>query len=364
MRRSIISEKPRMCVSGVRNSCETSAMRWLIACSRLSRRWAKPSSHTTSKSDQTAIATVNRPSPAYISGNTPDATKARTAPIPASRVQRPSVRASSTGMTRATASGEPQPPVPATNPATATNQAKMRPNAPQRRPLHGNKMNPVSAGANANAAAAATTWRSPPPKTPAIAAATTPAAQIQPAKASVAAIGAAFAPGVTACCVDTETWLASKRLLNALGERVPAMSRSRKRTHQSRIKEQKPMRSLAVWTTTAAVALLGVANAQTPASTEAGASNVDLQTAVTAYAAYQSDVSELRASTMRDAAGLESALDRVARHNRDALTRGWISYGANTAAQSPAFVQGVRDAAAYYGRDAVIWAVTVDPSYA
>lgn len=125
------------------------------------------------------------------------------------------------------------------------------------------------------------------------------------------------------------------------------------------------MRSLAVWTTTAVVALLGVANAQTPAATtEAGASNVDLQTAVTAYAAYQSDVSELRSSTMRDAASLESALDRVARHNRDALTRGWVAYGANTAAQSPAFVQGVRDAAAYYGRDAVIWAVSVDPSYA
>lgn len=123
------------------------------------------------------------------------------------------------------------------------------------------------------------------------------------------------------------------------------------------------MRNLAVWTTTAVVALLGVANAQTPASTEAVGSG-DLQTAVTAYAAYQSDVSELRASTMRDAAGLETALDRVARHNRDALTRGWVAYGANTAAQSPAFVQGVRDAAAYYGRDAVIWAVTVDPSYA
>ena len=76
------------------------------------------------------------------------------------------------------------------------------------------------------------------------------------------------------------------------------------------------MRSLAVWTTTAAVALLGVANAQTPASTEAGASNVDLQTAVTAYAAYQSDVSELRSSTMRDAAGLETALDRVGRQQR------------------------------------------------
>ncbi|GIK50798.1 MAG: hypothetical protein KJZ75_14630 [Hyphomonadaceae bacterium] len=117
------------------------------------------------------------------------------------------------------------------------------------------------------------------------------------------------------------------------------------------------MRSLTAWTTTAAVALLGgAASAQTP--------NGDLQSAVTAYAAYQNDVSELRASTPRDANSLEAALDRVARHNRDELTRGWIAYGAQTAAQSPAFVQGVRDAASYYGRDAVVWAVSVDPSYA
>jgi hypothetical protein len=125
------------------------------------------------------------------------------------------------------------------------------------------------------------------------------------------------------------------------------------------------MRRLAVWTTTAAVALLGVANAQTTASSdEPSAASGDLQTAVTAYAAYQNDVSELRASAIGNANQLEAALDRVARHNRDALTRGWIAYGASTASQSPAFVQGVRDAAAYYGRDAVIWAVTVDPSYA
>jgi hypothetical protein len=121
------------------------------------------------------------------------------------------------------------------------------------------------------------------------------------------------------------------------------------------------MRSLAVWTTTAAVALLGVANAQTPPAAEAA--NVDLQTAVTAYAAYHSDVSELRAGNMRTADDLERALDRVARHNRDELTRGWVAYGSSIASQSPAFVQGVREAAEYYGRDAVIWAVSVDPSY-
>jgi hypothetical protein len=121
------------------------------------------------------------------------------------------------------------------------------------------------------------------------------------------------------------------------------------------------MRSLAVWTTTAAVALFGVANAQTAADAPVDG---NLQTAVTAYAAYQNDVSELRAGSMRTADDLEHALDRVARHNRDQLTRGWVAYGSSIAAQSPAFVQGVRDAANYYGRDAVIWAVTVDPSYA
>lgn len=124
------------------------------------------------------------------------------------------------------------------------------------------------------------------------------------------------------------------------------------------------MRSLAVWTTTAAVALMGVANAQTAPAADASAQSTDLRTAINAYAAYQSDVGELRATTPRDANTLEAAIDRVAHHNRDALTRGWIAYGAQTAAQSQAYVQGVRDAAAYYGRDAVIWAVTVDPSYA
>ena len=85
---------------------------------------------------------------------------------------------------------------------------------------------------------------------------------------------------------------------------------------------------------------------------------------MSAYAAYQSDVTQLRTSDVRNADDLEQAIDTVARHNRDALTRGWIAYGSSIAAQSPAFVQGVRAAADYYGRDAVIWAVSVDPSYA
>jgi hypothetical protein len=46
------------------------------------------------------------------------------------------------------------------------------------------------------------------------------------------------------------------------------------------------MRSLAVWTTTAVVALLGVANAQTaaPAAADAATTGGDIHSAVTAYA--------------------------------------------------------------------------------
>lgn len=125
------------------------------------------------------------------------------------------------------------------------------------------------------------------------------------------------------------------------------------------------MRSLAAWTTTAAVALMGVASAQTAApAADATAQSADLRAAVSAYASYQNDVSELRSSDIHTNDDLEHALDRVGQHNRDALTRGWVAYGAQIATQSQPYVQGVRDAAAYYGRDAVIWAVTVDPSYA
>lgn len=132
------------------------------------------------------------------------------------------------------------------------------------------------------------------------------------------------------------------------------------------------LRSLGILTTTAAVALLGAASAQDGATNAAPAAGPapaaapsgSVREAMDAYAAYQSDVTHLRATRISSDRELESALDTVAHHNRDALTRGWVAYGGMTAAQSPAFVQGVRDAAQYYGRDAVIWAITADPRYA
>jgi hypothetical protein len=131
------------------------------------------------------------------------------------------------------------------------------------------------------------------------------------------------------------------------------------------------LRSLGILTTTAAVALLGAASAQdsttdapaaAPAPVAAPAGGV--RAAMDAYAAYQSDVTAMRAARVSSDADLENALNTVAHHNRDALTRGWVAYGGMTAAQSPAFVQGVREAAEYYGRDAVIWAISADPRYA
>ncbi|MES1203158.1 MAG: hypothetical protein ABUS57_17110 [Pseudomonadota bacterium] len=132
------------------------------------------------------------------------------------------------------------------------------------------------------------------------------------------------------------------------------------------------MRKLAVLTTLATTALLSAAHAQPaavattqPVVATASASNTNtLQGALTAYAEFHSDVSDLRAAHITTAADLETVIDTAARHNRDDLTRGWVAYGAMTAAQSPAFVQGVRDAAAYYGRDAVIRAIMTDPYYA
>lgn len=86
--------------------------------------------------------------------------------------------------------------------------------------------------------------------------------------------------------------------------------------------------------------------------------------AVKAYASYQNEINLLQSASLGTANDLEAALDRAAGYNRAALTRGWIAYGAMTAAQAPEFVRGVRDTAAHYGRDVMIRGLTLDPAYA
>ena len=85
--------------------------------------------------------------------------------------------------------------------------------------------------------------------------------------------------------------------------------------------------------------------------------------AAEAYAAYRGDVAALGQVQIQTTADLDRALDRAAGHNRNALSRGWIAYGALTAARSPAFAAGIDSVVRRYGRTAVLRALTRDPFY-
>ena len=89
-----------------------------------------------------------------------------------------------------------------------------------------------------------------------------------------------------------------------------------------------------------------------------------LQHAAQRYAIFQNDMSALKSGSIKSAEDLDRTLEVAAAHNRDALMRGWIAYGALTAAQSPEFAKGVRDTAAHYGNAAFIRGLTLDPGYA
>ena len=86
--------------------------------------------------------------------------------------------------------------------------------------------------------------------------------------------------------------------------------------------------------------------------------------ALDAYALYQSDVSALLDAEIGDAAAIDAALERAARHDPARVSRGWIAYGALTAAQSPAFAAGVRSRVRAAGRAPVIRQLRRDLSYA
>lgn len=106
----------------------------------------------------------------------------------------------------------------------------------------------------------------------------------------------------------------------------------------------------------ATVALLSVASAraQTNAVTEAAG----------AYALLQQDVTDLLDADIASAEALDLALERAARHDPARVSRGWIAYGALTAAQSPAFVAGVRSRVRSAGRAPVIRQLRRDLTYA
>jgi hypothetical protein len=125
------------------------------------------------------------------------------------------------------------------------------------------------------------------------------------------------------------------------------------------------MRAFVGSTLCAAVALIGVASAQVaPSPASPIISATPARDAMVSYAAFQADVTDLAARQISSAAELDAALDRVARHNREAYVRGWVAYGASVAAQSPEFVNGIREAAAQFGRDQVVGVISTHKSYA
>ncbi len=89
-----------------------------------------------------------------------------------------------------------------------------------------------------------------------------------------------------------------------------------------------------------------------------------LHQALDAYALYQTDITAMLDADNPDAAALDAALDRTARHDPARLAQGWLAYGALTAAQSPAWVNGVRSRVRAAGRPAVLRQLQRDMSYA
>jgi hypothetical protein len=89
-----------------------------------------------------------------------------------------------------------------------------------------------------------------------------------------------------------------------------------------------------------------------------------VEDALNAYALYQSDVTASLRAEINAASDLDAALERAARHDPARMSRGWIAYGALAAAQSPAFVSGVRSRVRAAGRAAVLRQLRRDLTYA
>src|SRR5262245_26167003 len=81
-----------------------------------------------------------------------------------------------------------------------------------------------------------------------------------------------------------------------------------------------------------------------PGPTQASAAPVVLESlwnAVQAYAAFQGEIDLVTGGSLQNAKDIARALDKAAALNRDQLTRGFIAYGALTAARNEQFVADV-----------------------
>lgn len=89
-----------------------------------------------------------------------------------------------------------------------------------------------------------------------------------------------------------------------------------------------------------------------------------LANSVQAYAAFQADIDLISGGSIQNAKDIERALDKAAAMNRDQLTRGFIAYGALTAARNEQFVADVRKTAAFYGKDRIVKSLMINQNYA
>lgn len=86
--------------------------------------------------------------------------------------------------------------------------------------------------------------------------------------------------------------------------------------------------------------------------------------ALEAYALYQSDVSVLLEIEVDGPRAINGALARVGRHDPARVSRGWMAYGALTAAQSPDFAAGIERSARERGRAELLRTLRRDVTYA
>lgn len=82
------------------------------------------------------------------------------------------------------------------------------------------------------------------------------------------------------------------------------------------------------------------------------------------YRDYLADAAIVRDATLSSPQAINSALDRIARHPGERLARASIAYGGLVATQDAAFVAGVRETAAFYGKDTMARGMVLDTRYA
>jgi hypothetical protein len=97
----------------------------------------------------------------------------------------------------------------------------------------------------------------------------------------------------------------------------------------------------------------------------AGSAYADpVHNALDAYALYQNDVSALLDHDVDSGRLVDAALARLSRHDPASLARGWVAYGALTAAQAPAFAGCIQRHIRDEGRTFVVRQLEDDITYA